>query len=77
MPIACPPLRSQSTINLDNRAFLLKFIADNSDWLPASVRWSSARTIALEAAALSDNPGGYSTEQLKRQLKLILEEPSA
>jgi Na+-transporting methylmalonyl-CoA/oxaloacetate decarboxylase gamma subunit len=74
---AAPPLRSQSAINMDNRAFLLKFIADNSDWLTASARWSSARTIALEAAALSDNPGGYSTEQLKRQLKLILEEPSA
>ncbi len=69
------PLRTQSEINADNRAFLEQYIEKYS--IQLGTRWNDIRTIELEAAALGNNPGGYSTQQLKQQIRYILEERKA
>lgn len=71
-PAAAAPLRSQSEINADNRAFLETYIRDN-DVQPGQ-RWGAVRLTHLEAAAIGNNTGGYSTEQLVQQIKRILHE---
>jgi hypothetical protein len=62
--------RTQSAINADNRAFLLQYIVDNG--ICPSTRWSADRMSHLEAAALGHNSGGYSTQQLIRQVRELL-----
>lgn len=81
---AASPLRSQSEINSDNRSFLSAFIAYMREQLPhlhLQLPWargvSKEVRLQLEARALADNPGGYSTEQLLQQLKLLLAEEAS
>ena len=63
-------MRSQSEINRDNHQFLLDFIRDNK--MEKGMRWTSDKKLALEAAAVSDNIGGYSTTAMIKQINWIL-----
>ena len=65
-------MRSQSEINKANRTFLEKYIDENN--IKKKTVWTSNRVAALEGAAIEHNPGGYSTEQLIQQIKVLLKE---
>ena len=65
-------MRSQSEINKANRTFLEKYIDENN--IKKKTVWTANRVAALEGAAIEHNPGGYSTEQLIQQIKVLLKE---
>lgn len=68
-----PVLRTQSEINQDNRKFLLQYIAENN--VCKGYKWTGDRVSHLEAAAVNKNVGGYSTQQMIDQIKLLLQSP--
>ncbi|MGA8137581.1 MAG: DUF domain-containing protein [Pseudomonas gingeri] len=63
-------MRTQSEINADNRAFLEDFIERHC--ITLDTRWGEVRRVQLDAEALNNNPGGYTTNQLIEQIKRIL-----
>jgi len=65
-------MRSQSDINQANRAFLENYITENN--ITLRTKWTANRTMTLEGAALSNNPGGYSTKDLIRQINFLLKQ---
>jgi hypothetical protein len=68
-------MRTQSEINADNRAFLESYIERHGVTL--ATRWNNLQTMQLEAEALDNNLGGYSTNQMIDQIKHILRESAA
>lgn len=63
---------SALTVINSDELFLQTFIAQHHVQL--STRWNDDRinALALEAAAIGHNPGGYSTRQLIHQIKVLL-----
>jgi hypothetical protein len=59
-------------IDADTTAFLEKYIADHS--ITKHTKWNGDRTSALEVAALHNNPGGCTTQDLIQQIKAIIQE---
>jgi hypothetical protein len=68
--VAAAAHRTQSEINEDNRSFLQKYIKENN--ITLQTRWSANQLTHLEAVAMQENSGGYSTKQLKAQIIAIL-----